>query len=397
MRKFFIMLMALSLALPFVFMNQSAFASAWDSISPTTPTNLYALEISDSFVRLRWNRSSDNVGVKSYEIYMNQYKIGEVSSEAARVSNLSPNQTYSFKVLAKDFAGNRSAFSNTYSLKTKTQAPPTLSAPQNLIVNEVSDTFVRIGWSEPTDASLIQSYGIYLNDKWIGKVSSTRARINHLTPNTIYTIKVVSLDSNQNQSVQSETVALRTLSQAPYKLSAPKNLTAIESTQTLLRFKWEPGSAVEDVLGYDVYVNSKWIGSVTGTSARIRNLTPDTIYDITVVAYDALKQKSPISGTLSMRTLPTSTTLLNAPDNLRAIEINPTWVRLRWDAPTGDVPVTSYIVYRNNVEFGRVSAPGALISNLTPGSSHSYQVAAIGANSTLSGRSNLLTVTTPTN
>ncbi|MBP6576702.1 MAG: endonuclease [Chryseobacterium sp.] len=92
--------------------------STSDTVAPTAPTNLAVTGTSSSTVSLSWAASTDNVGVTSYDLYADNVYKNSVSATSGTVSGLSPATTYSFHVIARDAAGNRSANSNVVEGKT---------------------------------------------------------------------------------------------------------------------------------------------------------------------------------------------------------------------------------------------------------------------------------------
>lgn len=104
-----------------------------DRTAPTAPTNLRATGITDSTVSLAWNSSTDNIGVKGYDVYQNNIVIGNTASTQYTVKNLSPNTSYSFFIKARDARGNVSASSNGIQVTTSTAVidqPPQVSEIQ---------------------------------------------------------------------------------------------------------------------------------------------------------------------------------------------------------------------------------------------------------------------------
>ncbi len=85
-----------------------------DTTAPTTPTGLTATT-SGTTVTLTWTASSDNVGVRAYDIYRDGVKVGSVTGTAAVPPNttfvdsgLASSTTYRYTVTARDAAGNTS-------------------------------------------------------------------------------------------------------------------------------------------------------------------------------------------------------------------------------------------------------------------------------------------------
>lgn len=91
-----------------------------DTEVPSVPTNLSVSAKTTASVTLAWNASTDNVGVTAYDVYVNAESTSRltVSSPTAVVQNLTAGTAYTFRVKAKDAAGNASAYSNTLSVTT---------------------------------------------------------------------------------------------------------------------------------------------------------------------------------------------------------------------------------------------------------------------------------------
>ena len=110
-------------------------AAKKDRTAPTSPTNLHTTGITDSTVTLAWESSTDNIGVKSYDVYQNNIVIGNTISTQFTVKNLSPNTSYTFFIKAKDASGNMSASSNTIQVTT---AAPAMDQPPQVSEIQVS-------------------------------------------------------------------------------------------------------------------------------------------------------------------------------------------------------------------------------------------------------------------
>ncbi|MBD8057632.1 lectin [Cellulomonas sp. JH27-2] len=86
-----------------------------DTRAPTTPTGL-AATASGTTVTLTWQGSTDDVGVRAYDVYREGSKVGTVSGTAAVPpvttfvdSGLTASTSYSYAVQARDAQGNVSA------------------------------------------------------------------------------------------------------------------------------------------------------------------------------------------------------------------------------------------------------------------------------------------------
>ncbi|SFM52169.1 YD repeat-containing protein [Paenibacillus sp. 1_12] len=86
-----------------------------DTESPTRPY-VFVNKNTSSSITLTWTASTDNVGVTGYDIYNGETLVGSVngSTTTYMVTGLAANMLYSFSVIAKDAAGNKSKSNNMF-------------------------------------------------------------------------------------------------------------------------------------------------------------------------------------------------------------------------------------------------------------------------------------------
>lgn len=94
-----------------------------DTTPPTPPTNLVANGVTSTSVSLTWTASTDAGTITGYDIYVNGVYNSTVTTNSAKVVDLTPSTTYNFYVVAKDSAGNVSGASN--NIEATTLAPNT--------------------------------------------------------------------------------------------------------------------------------------------------------------------------------------------------------------------------------------------------------------------------------
>lgn len=111
-------------------------ALAADTIPPSVPSGLTAINIKDNSFSIKWTPSTDAVGVAYYHVdiatastfYSAQYVAGWnnkwTTATQITIPTLAPNTTYYARVWATDAAGNASAKSSVVSVKTL-PPPPT--------------------------------------------------------------------------------------------------------------------------------------------------------------------------------------------------------------------------------------------------------------------------------
>lgn len=89
-----------------------------DTQAPSTPANVTVTGVTSSSVSLSWTASTDNVGVTGYDVYQGTNLALSVTGTSTTVSGLSAGTAYTFKVAAKDAAGNVSPQSTSVSATT---------------------------------------------------------------------------------------------------------------------------------------------------------------------------------------------------------------------------------------------------------------------------------------
>ncbi|EOP44820.1 DUF3472 domain-containing protein [Bacillus cereus] len=92
-----------------------------DTEAPTQPLGLYTSNVASNSVELKWNPSTDNVGVKEYQVFRDGKLIQTVQGTTFNDQNLTANKEYKYTVKAVDAAGNISVQSNILTVTTKSQ------------------------------------------------------------------------------------------------------------------------------------------------------------------------------------------------------------------------------------------------------------------------------------
>jgi predicted esterase len=90
-----------------------AVATGADTQPPAAPKNFTASSIGVKKVKLKWGRSTDNIGIKNYTVYWGQDSASTPGADTVLVlTNLPLNQQLTFSVKARDVANNLSPKSN---------------------------------------------------------------------------------------------------------------------------------------------------------------------------------------------------------------------------------------------------------------------------------------------
>ena len=95
-----------------------------DTVPPAAPTGLTG-SAAGTTVTLNWTAATDNIGVRAYDIYRDDAKVGTVTGTATSApattfidSALAANRAYSYFVVARDAQANVSPHSNTATVTT---------------------------------------------------------------------------------------------------------------------------------------------------------------------------------------------------------------------------------------------------------------------------------------
>lgn len=93
-----------------------------DTVAPTQPGTPTASDITSSSIHLAWAPSTDNVGVTGYDViqvYEDTLRIvASTAVNSVAIDGLDPDRDYTFRVMAKDAAGNTSAMSGQITVTT---------------------------------------------------------------------------------------------------------------------------------------------------------------------------------------------------------------------------------------------------------------------------------------
>ncbi|MFC9890268.1 discoidin domain-containing protein [Streptomyces pilosus] len=179
-----------------------------DTQAPTAPANLAYTQPATGQIKLTWKASTDNVGVSGYDIYANNVLLTSVAGDVTTFTDNRPaGQTVSYRVRAKDAAGNQSGDSNTVTRigdGGDTQAP---TAPSNLGLTEPASGQPRLTWTAATDDRGVTGYDVYANNVLRGSVAGDVTTYTDTQPaSATVTYHVVAKDAAGNTSVASRSV-----------------------------------------------------------------------------------------------------------------------------------------------------------------------------------------------
>lgn len=207
-----------------------------DEQAPSIPGNVKAAAQSSTSIKLTWNPSTDNVGVKNYLIFKSgsSNALATVSGTSFTHKGLSPSTTWSYVIKAQDAAGNRSAASAVASAKTLDDSnpnpPETNAGAHDLNGIRTASTTIQLSWMAPENVS-VKEYRIVLgpnNKVWkrikivSGSTLSTTLTSANGIKDEIALLQVRAMKSDGTKMEMSEQIAVERYSANPNPEPAPE-------------------------------------------------------------------------------------------------------------------------------------------------------------------------------
>jgi fibronectin type 3 domain-containing protein len=261
-----------------------------DATPPSAPGNLQFS--SQTPPTLGWTPATDNIGVVAYDVYRNGIYLATVGPQvtAYKDSSASSGVSYTYRVAARDSAGNTTSATVTTGGKADT-TPPTV--PSNLTGSATGYTTASLSWGSSSDSVGLLYYTVVRNGTPVANVpaGTTTYTDTQLLPAIAYSYQVIAVDNSGNRSAASNTANLTTQADtSPPTAPASPTGTALNSSQVLL--SWGASTDNVGVVRYDILRNSTVVASVAG-SGYIDNVAPSSSNTYQVVAYDAAGNSTP--------------------------------------------------------------------------------------------------------
>jgi len=382
-----------------------------DIIPPQTPNLLTPITVDEHTVQLVWENASDTGGSDAYyiDVYRDGEKVGVVTGGDNNITyndyGLSAETTYTYKLRARDSAGNYSEYSNEQTVTTPAptvdETPPT--KPTNLYSMSITTNSISFAWTASTDSggSGLAGYIVYLGMEEVAFAETNQYYLTGLQPGTKYAIYLRARDNSGNVSELSDKLEFTTdkevSDEAPPSVPADFRGEVVDYTIVNLYWTASTDTGGSGLAGYKIYRNDKGdnipYATVSSTSTRYvdENCNASTTYTYKIKAYDFAGNYSQFSDEVTVTTKDPNadTEAPSIPGNIQGVSYDPNSVILSWDESIDNVGVTGYNIYVvtdcESTPFGlsctfekkaTVNGTSYTITGLTPATEYEFAITA---------------------
>uniref|UniRef100_A0A3P9LN78 DCC netrin 1 receptor n=1 Tax=Oryzias latipes TaxID=8090 RepID=A0A3P9LN78_ORYLA len=217
---------------------------------PSAPRDLVPVLVSSRFVRLSWRPPEETGGgVQTYGIYYSQdgverersVNVSEPESLELTVSNLKPEESYTFRVVAyNDIGPGESSAALKITTKPDLEVPSRVESLQALAL---SPTSIQVNWEPPSHPNgPILGYRLLWTESPSGKEQSVEVggltyKMDGLNRFTEYTVRVLAIN-RYGPGVASEAIGVTTHSDVPS--APPQNITLEVVLSRSIKVSWQP-------------------------------------------------------------------------------------------------------------------------------------------------------------
>ena len=403
-------------------------AYADDPTPPTVPGVPTFSQVTEFSVTLTWAPSVDNVGVANYTI-RRALPFGGTWSESTpgnvttiTIRTLTPNNLYTFTVLAVDASGNSSAPTTPASVRTLRYTAGSMcsvdyqpiSTGTGSFYSQIAMTNLTPGaWQEWT-LSFTLTPSQRIDPAWEFQQNGNRYSITFLwlitsgagplMPGATRSVAFTGTFTGMSNPPPTEF----TINDHPCVVvgeirppGPPGNLTAGNVTPGSVTLTWTAATpGTNPIRGYQLLLGGSPYPcvSLNPLSCLVSGLSPGTTYSLSVRAVDTIGVVGP-TVTISVQTplsIPPS-----PPSNLTVSGVTSTSATLSWTASTpGSAPINDYFVYQigptgeTAIRITPSNVTTTTLTGLTPGTVYQMRVRARDTLNVQSGPSATVTFTT---
>lgn len=305
------------------------------NIPPSTPTGLNGTitnNSNDATVSLSWDASTDDGGVKGYNVYENgNYKTTVLTTQYT--GTVDRDTAYSYYIVAFDYDNNFATRTSRIVLpddQTNSNQPSASqnpgednqapASPSNLVGTwsqngETAD--IALSWTAATDNIGVVGYNVYENKRYVSTVH-TPAFTTTVNANGSYSYRIVAFDEARNYSAPSFSENLPDGGNQPPEFEGLRDYTAFAGDEISILIKpVDNDGATPGLYIGTLPTGMRSVDNFDGTrSLRWSPLQPDVgTYDITVTAFDSVDT--------AVKTVRTFSLTLELPEDQSSIRNEP--------------------------------------------------------------------------
>lgn len=229
---------------------------------PVAPTIKAVYRSYDTF-----DVSWDNVGMY-YDVYLDGALLKQTTAMNFNFDQLKPDTDYEVKIVATDQYNQKAEGT----LKVRTTSLPVIKKPTIKVSGKTWNS-IDFYWD-----NVGTWYEVFLNGISVGQTVDLTWKLNNLTEDTDYTIKVVTTDAWGRLAEG----VLKVKTDAIPK-PADFKIRTVSVTKDSVRLFWND---VTGITSYDVFQDGQGIGNSNSTFYQVNSLTPDTSYSFYVSYVD---------------------------------------------------------------------------------------------------------------
>lgn len=344
-----------------------------DTTAPSVPSGLSATKTYNN-IQLSWTASTDTggsaggSGVKSYKVMRGTAVVATVNAPTVTYSDsaVTANMTYSYKVQAIDGAGNASAYSTAFSVKT-----PAIDGLALYTANCQS-------CHNPAASSTKRT-------KSAAQISGA---ISNVSDMNLPGLKALT-------AAEVAAIALELADKTAPTVPTTVNATASSDALVVLTWGASTDSGGSGLASYKIYRDGVLVKTQTAPSVSYSDtgLTEKTTYKYQISALDQAGNESAKSAEKSVTTkekaVTPDTTPPTVPTGLTTTPKSYKEIEIAWSASTdtGGSGVAKYKVFRNGTFIREVATSPFIDSGLTANSQYTYTVSAVDGAGNESARS----------
>ncbi len=285
-------------------------------------------------VTVSWDEPSDVVGLQSYSIEREGEFVGSTQQLNFTDTDV-VNGIYTYTVKASYEVG----FSEPVNAIPETIV--LVAYAPTALTQQINENIVTLNWNEPSDMNAFQVYNVYRDGSLVGSSDTNEYTDENLANGTYeyYVVAVHSIGELSVTSNQSNTIQVVVSEAYP-----PTGLNYVIDNGNDLTLTWDAPVDTNDISHYNVYKNGSLETGVTELTYTENDLVNGT-YEYYVEAYynsGATAASNHVTLNVEVAYVPTGLAVVVTSNN----------VNLTWTAPTDNVGLLSYNVYRDEALIG---------------------------------------------